>query len=199
MLPEAFKPGAGESLETWRDRLFQQFRVPFVHGALSDLKLPYVEIISPLLSDSLVFSVRQLPDPLRTGKLLLKRITIAMSPDIPFATAVAIQPLGAILQSPRVVELLRDNLAGNSAGRVLPRELADYIVARVTTQRPAKRRTVVGRRIRIAAKGWAPSWIKQLRPHSTASLSMDGHRLAFRAFVVSQASRMFAEDATAPR
>ena len=75
-LPDGLQQGAGESLETWRDRLQQQFRVPFVLGALSDLKLPYVEIINPLLSDSIVDFIRQLPDALRTNKVLLRRFAV---------------------------------------------------------------------------------------------------------------------------
>ena len=39
-LPDNLQQATGESLDTWRDRLQQQFRVPCVLGALSDLKLP---------------------------------------------------------------------------------------------------------------------------------------------------------------
>jgi len=195
-LPEAFQQGVRESLETWRDRLFQQFRVPFVHGALSDIKLPYVEIISPLLSDSLVHMIRQLPDPLRTGKALLKRITIAMSPDIPFATDVAIQPLGDILQSPRVAELLQDTLSGPGAVSVLPTEFAAYVVEGIVHTH-ARRGGDGLRRIRRFAKASAPTWIKQLRPRPAPTPSLDRNQLAFRAFLISAAIRLFKDDATA--
>jgi len=61
-------------LRDWRDRLYQQYRVPFLLAALSDLKLGYVEIVNPLLSDSVIDLIRQLPDSLRTHKVLLRNI-----------------------------------------------------------------------------------------------------------------------------
>ena len=74
-------------------------------------------------------SVRQLPDPLRTGKALLKQITRTWVPDMPFAAGNAIQPLGDILQLPRVVELLRDSLRRTRCRDVIPREFATYATA----------------------------------------------------------------------
>lgn len=192
-LPEALEQRTGESLETWRDRLHEQFRVPFVYGALSDLKLPYVEVITPLLSDSLIGLIRQLPDRLRTSKLLLRRIAAAMTPNIPFATSAAIQSRDDILKSPRVVEFLRDSLSGNSAGSAIPREFAAFAVAGLA-QAPASPRLRLGRRWRRAVKAWAPSWAARRRSR-VPQVSPDHNRLAFRAFLVSQITRVLAQDA----
>ena len=194
VLPDCYQQNHGESLETWRDRMFQQFRVPFVHGALSDLKLPYVEIINPLLSDSIIHAVRQLPDRLRTGKALLKQITIAIGPGIPFASENAIQSLGDILETTQVVELLRDCLSGQGAGSAIPSELAAYAADRLVEARAPRGRETV-RTIRRAAKAWTPAWIKRIRANARSSPSLHQNHVAFRAFVITRAVRLFEGDA----
>jgi asparagine synthetase B (glutamine-hydrolysing) len=85
-IPDSLLQQPHESLETWRDRLQQHYRVPFVLAALSDLKLPYVEIVSPLLSGSLVEEIRKLPDHLRTNKALLRSIAQSLSRTSAFAS-----------------------------------------------------------------------------------------------------------------
>ena len=136
-------------------------RVPFVHGALSDLKLPYVEIINPLLSESVVDLVRQLPDLLRTDKALLKRITKSLSPPIPFATTVAIQPGGEILKSRRVVDLIQDGLRSRDAGSVIPAELAAFVTNGLVHN--SAKPPLAARRVRRAVKSMVPHWVKQMR------------------------------------
>jgi hypothetical protein len=193
-LPEGLHQSAGESLDTWRDRLFQQFRIPFVHGSLSDLKLPYVEIISPLLSDSLIHAVRQLPDPMRTGKALFKQITVAMSPDIPFASGNATQALGDILRLPRVVELLRDSLSAHGAGSAIPREFAAYAADGLVEAHARRGRDRV-LTIQRAAKALTPAWIRRMRANTLPPPTLDRNHLAFRAFLITRAVRSFERDA----
>lgn len=85
--PGALKRQANESLSLWRDRLYHCYRIPSVLAALTDLKLPYVEVANPLLSRRIIHIVRMLPDELRTDKRLFKDIVTAWSPPIPFAKA----------------------------------------------------------------------------------------------------------------
>ena len=197
-LPAELEPLAGESLDTWRDRLHEKFRVPFVYGALSDLKLPYVEILDPLLSGGLIELIRQLPDALRTNKLLLRRIAHSLAPAIPFATSVAIQPAGEILRSPTVVEFLRDSLRDQSLGSAIPREFTDFVDTGLV-QSAMNPRLAARRRLRRAVKSVIPSWAERLRHRAAPSAEPDRNMLALRVYLVSQAGRMYAEDAAAIR
>src|SRR5688572_4332728 len=80
-IPERLRRGRKETLATWRDRLYQQFRVPSVLAGLTDLKAAYVEVGNPLLSRSVLDCVRALPDELRTGKCLWKEVVTAQLPN----------------------------------------------------------------------------------------------------------------------
>lgn len=202
-LPVPERPGwleqlDGESLATFRDRLYQQYRVPFFLGALSDLKFPYAEIINPLLSNSIIEMIRRLPDRLRTDKLLLRRIADQLSPRIPFARSSAIQPGDEILRSRQALELLRDSLAVSSAGPGIPPALATYAL-KALAELPAKPRPDIGRRLRRAIKARAPSCAIPKRTEVIPLPRLAGHRLAFRAYLVSRATRLLSDDANCLR
>jgi hypothetical protein len=193
--PDWMEQRAAESLESWRDRMAQQYRVPFCLGALADLKLSYVELANPLLSNSVVELIRRLPDTLRTNKVLLRGIAKQLSPPIPFARTIAVQSGKDVLRTRQAVELLRDSLSGSGAGPAVPPELAAYAV-NAMAESPAKRRLTVGRRVRRAIKARTPSWVLPKRPKKEVpSPSLDGHRFAFRTYLVSQAARLLSDDA----
>ena len=194
-LPDNLQQATGESLETWRDRLQQQFRVPCVLGALSDLKLPYVEIIDPLLSNSVVDLNRQLPDTLRTGKVLLKRIARSMAPEIPFATSVAVQARDDILKTSSVVELLADSLSSQKSLSVIPAELASHAIAGLTVDAPSNSRVPTSRRLRRTAKAWAPAWAARLLTRSLPTPILNYNRIAFRAYLVERTTVLLQQDA----
>lgn len=192
--PDWLEQRAAESLETWRDRLYQQYRLPFCLAALSDLKLPYAEIINPLLSNSVIELIRRLPDPLRNDKKLLRRIADELSPRIPFARSRAVQPGDEILRSRQAVELLRDSLSGSAAGPVIPPTLATYAL-NALAELPAKPQPSLGRRLRRVIKARAPSLIVSKPTNLIPPPRLDGHRLAFRTYLVSRAACLLSNDA----
>ncbi len=194
-LPENLEQEADESLETWRDRLHQQYRAPFIYGALNDLKLPYVELISPLLSNSLIDLIRQVPDALRTNKTLLRRFACTLTPEIPFAATRALQPRNDVLKSPSVVKLLADSLSSHKALSTIPPEFAAYLVGGLTINTPLDRSTSISRRLRRTAKASFPSWATRLRTHTTSIPALDHNRIAFRAYLVERTSCLMQQDA----
>ena len=169
--------------------------MPFVLGALSDLKLPYVEIINPLLSNSVIALTRQLPDALRTRKELFRRFARSLSPEMPFATAVAPQARDDILQSASVVELLLDSLSSHKVLSALPPEFAAYVIGGLAARRPASRRIAVARRLRRTAKAWAPSLAARLRTQATPTPVLDPNRIAFRAYLIERTNQLLQRDA----
>ena len=193
-VPDQFLQRPGESLATWRDRIQHSYRVPCILGALSDLKYSYVELVNPLLADSLVERFRSLPDALRTNKLLFRRIGRSLSPTIPFASNRAIHRGADSLEEPRIVELLRDTLAGDSAGTAIPREFSAYVLKGLV-EMPTARRPTILRRVRRSASAWTPSCVKELRTPVTPIPVPNHRRLAFRAFLIERTTRMLESDA----
>ncbi len=193
-MPEWSLQRADESLETWRDRLYQQHRIPVILAALGDLKLAYVEVANPLLCTSIIQAIRRLPDDHRTDKQLLRRICKAMAPDIPLARANSIQPPEDLLRSPPVVQFIRDSLSGDGAHSVLPAAVARYATSDLRrgtdsalfTWRRRLRRTLAAQARLLHLGGNSPD----ARP-----VRLDGNRFAFRAFIISGAARMLDRDA----
>jgi hypothetical protein len=129
--PTELERARGESLATWRDRLYHAFRIPTFLASLTDLKMPYVEVVNPLLSRRVLERVRAMPDTLRTEKRLFKRLVESMSPPIPFASRDAIPDLQLVVGGGAFMALARQEvLAGRDAGS-LPGPFADYLLARL--------------------------------------------------------------------
>ncbi len=83
--PEEYKPQKGESMNVYHDRLYAIFRIPIVLAALSDFKLSYVEICSPLLSKKILEEVRMLPEKLRLASPIWSKYIANLENEIPYA------------------------------------------------------------------------------------------------------------------
>jgi hypothetical protein len=201
-LPEQRVPAAllqrrEESIQTWQDRLHQQYRIPIVQGALSDLKLPYVESVSPLLSGSLVEAIRTLPDHLRRSKSLWHSIVRSLSPDIEVSKYEATESLTDILASTPVVDFLRGHLSTARADSVLPREFLRYVQDRIADSHPNSQ-TKYAKRLRRWASSYMPKWAKQAVKRKPPSMSLlDFNQLAFRVYIVLQMNELLNADAVA--
>jgi len=198
-LPEALLQGRGETLATWRDRLFQQFRVPTLLAGLTDLKTAYVEVGNPLLARSVLDCVRSLPDELRTEKRLWREIVGAQLPGVALATRVAIPSLTDFLDDRRVLELLLAELTCESATAVLSPLLrarcSAALRAALRTERSERRDVrsqpmfarAMPSRLRTVVRNW-----RARRP------SIEPLVLAFRAFVATRMHSLLRADAVTP-
>jgi len=167
-------------------------------AALNDLKLPYVEIMNPLLSRRIIYQVRRVPDHLRTYKRLYKMIVRSLSPKVDFAKYPAIHSSQDILRSRRVVELLEAELSSAYAGSILPVEFSDYVLDRleVIDETNRKIRNFRARRtIRAAVKQYLPIWRRNEVRNSAVQQEIDFNVVAFRAYTISRMNKMLAEDA----
>ncbi|MGH9144261.1 MAG: asparagine synthase-related protein [Vicinamibacterales bacterium] len=178
-----------ESLETWRDRLYHQFRIPTVLAALSDLKVAYVEIVNPLLSNQVVAFVRTMPDHLRTSKNLFKSIVRSMPPQLDFAKYPAIDDPKNILRSGPAVAVLRDELSSAHAKALLPEDVLAYILSHL---QPISPRTEWKRTWEKTLRRRLPRWAKAGAKRITGQTAptMDVYVLAFRAYILSRMSRL---------
>jgi len=193
-MPEYLLQIPGESLEGWRDRLYHQFRIPLVLGALSDLKLPYVEIVNPLLSRKIIYTVRSLPDHLRTGKTLYKKIVQSISPQINFAKHQAVADKGSILSKRRVFEFLKEELGSSYTNAILPKEFTKYITSNATNEGESERDDIKGG-IKDLIKPLLPKWVKAKIKSSIAKPKIDFNILVFRAFIICRMSTVLNNDA----
>lgn len=130
VLPECYRCKAGESLPTWRDRLYHNFRLPVVLGALNEAKSGYLDVINPLLSRTILSTVRKLPDPIRTEKLAFRQIVDKISPAVPYAREGANIRLDALLRSTSFVEAVEGEL-GTSHCDALSPAFRQHVVERL--------------------------------------------------------------------
>lgn len=195
-LPPVLERRHDETLSTWRDRLYQQFRVPTLLAGLTDLKTAYVEVGNPLLADSVLDCVRTLPDELRTGKRLWHELVAAQLPSFPLAKRVAIPSLTDFLADARVLGLLLDDLSSTSAAAVF----SPLLRARCLSALRAALREAPG----TAAVRRGPSFARAVPAKLRAVIrhwsrpSLEPPVLAFRAFVAIRMQRMLSRDAATP-
>ena len=123
-LPTTMIQRKNESLASWRDRLYHTFRIPYILAALNDMKLPFVEIMNPLLSQEIISLIRQFPDDLRTDKWLFKQLVRSLSPDMAFAKKAATKSRKHLFSQPDIARFLLDALDSNS---VLPKRFILYL------------------------------------------------------------------------
>lgn len=120
-IPDDLFQKKNETRETWRDRLHHIYRVPIVLAALTDLKLPFVEVINPLLTKKIIYKVRELPDHLRTDKALFKEIVMDFSPNIPFAKKSNLNLFEDIVSSKTFLEFLAEELKRTKFNHIFPK------------------------------------------------------------------------------
>ncbi len=194
-LPETLTRARGETLATWRDRLFFSSRSPTFKAALTDLKTAYVDVGNPLLARSVLNCVRALPDELRTGKRLWRDFVRSQLPDVATARRVAIPSVTDFLRDRRVLQLLLDELTSARAAMFAPALRARCraaLVGALETKRAARKTDwgetwaarAVPARLRSFVGNWRPG-----RP------SVEPVVFAFRAFVASRMQAMLAADA----
>jgi hypothetical protein len=181
-----------ESLGDWRDRLWLQFRMPFVTAALDDVKTAYVEVVNPLLCRQVVEVVQSLPEKLRDNKTVFARIVSGMFPGVPFARRDAIQETDEILELAPVRQFLQQRLLASPPAPVLePR-----VFALLATERGHhSTRSAIRRRVVVAVKRYAPRPIENYVRARLRRESPNPRRVAWRAFIIGEMSRMLAEDA----
>jgi hypothetical protein len=200
-LPEDFTRASGETLATWRDRLYQQARIPTFLAALTDLKTAYLEIGNPLLARSVLECVRAMPDELRPDKPLWREIVGAQLPDVALAKRVAIPTVTDFLNDRRVLQLLQDELASEHAAALLaPALRARCCAALQAAARAAGRTTRRGDWRHSALAAVIPKPVRAIVRNWRANQpSINPLVLAFRAFIAARMHEMLRADAALPR
>jgi len=199
-IPTFLEKRKDESFAVWRDRINAEFEIPTCIAALNDLKLPYVEIINPLLSRKIVQQVRKMPDYLRTKKRLFRKVVQKMSPKIRFAENVAIAKQRNILRLKKIVNFIYDELNTNYAKTLLSDEFLQYIFKyieisdSVFNKKPFKSKMKYF--IPLSLRNILRNSIKK-QTTNTEKLLIDYNILAFRAYIICSMNRILSSDANA--
>jgi hypothetical protein len=192
-IPDYLKRNSDESLATWRDRLYHQFRIPVILAALNDLKCSYVEIANPLLSKRILRYVRMIPDELRTDKILFKEIVRSMAPDIDFARYPAVANPKDILKQQPVVKLLKDELEGQKSDHILSKELVSMVISQMVIKDTTQK--VNRGSFKDRAKKFVPSGLIKVIKKKLPKPCVDFNILAFRLYIIGKMYQMLKDDA----
>ena len=200
-LPDHLARRSGEPILRWRDRLYYNYRMPFAMAALTDLKVPYVEVVNPFLARSIVDYMRTVPDALRLKKNLFVEIAEGIGPDIPYAERAAIDTSLNVFRTKTVVDMIQDELGSKRASLIFPENVIQFVRANARSQAApaaAKPEThakyAVPKTIRkplgeLTAKPRAMLRERLKRP------ALDPNIMAFRAFLAVRMHEIFEEDA----
>jgi hypothetical protein len=195
-LPPEFAQRATETLDTWRDRLYQEFRVPNLLAALTDLKTAYVEVANPLLTRAVLECARRLSDDLRTGKRAWREIVRARGPAIPYARTAAVLSLKDFVSDTSMLQLMLAEMESANAAEVFSPALRQTVAASIKEflrgGRPERKRISarawfmrsLPHRVRLAVRRWA-----------TVKPELHPMVFAFRAFVASRMNGLMKADA----
>jgi hypothetical protein len=194
-IPDQLQQREKESLAQWRDRLYQQFRIPVILSALNDLKLSYVEVINPLLSKNIIYCTRSLPDKLRQDKFLFKKIVKNISPQIEYASSSAIARLDNVFKSEKAVVLLKAELSSPEAKSLFQPEFLHYILTNLKADdsiHPGKRKPGLISLLKL----YLPQSVKYRLIAMRNKSKLDFNKLAFRIYMVVKMHRILVEDAS---
>lgn len=191
-IPQSLEIRKEETLQTWRDRLYHEYRIPVILAALSDLKLSYVEVINPLLSREIMKRVRSMPDHLREDKGLFKKVVDSISPPIAYATSGANANASSILKSETVVDMLRRELSTENCKGIIPEEFIAYIIQNLAV---TKNGVNWKQKMKSLIKLYMPKkFIKRLSALKSSD-TVGVNVLAFRVYIICRMTSMLNQDA----
>lgn len=184
--PESFDKLATESLEDWRDRLYQLYRIPSYHAGQNDLKAAYVEIASPLLTREIMGLTRTHPERLRNGKRLFREVVAPRDVSVRYAVESALVPPGALTASPAVRELLCDELGSQRLRGVFSAKFADYLLSAVGRGQAAPLGNHLLRSTRRRLRLWLPGSVRAWVNSKPKRRALDLGWVALRAYIASR-------------
>jgi hypothetical protein len=194
VLPEQLRhiPGV-DTPGSYRDRLYQQFRMPYTLSALSDIKYAYTEMLNPFLIRKIVLLSRTLPDHLRNNKVMCTRIIDEISPKIPYATEQATGFNEDILKTGAAVRTFSHEISSDYMKDLFPKEFLNKIIMKLNKPSVPVKSGVVGKLKTMMNRNLPPALRDNLRG-KLPKPALDIGMLAFRVYIIGKTYRMFTED-----
>jgi hypothetical protein len=182
VVPEHLNRFENEALEDYRDRLYQQYRLPFVIGPLQDLPLSFVEVLNPLLHPQLISFVRSLPPQLRTEKRLYATWVDKLLPNVPYATVPAIPEAYHVAEEQENESMFTDFFVDTGARNVLGQELMDFLQSNWKAKKEGSVRihSIWKRQMRTML----PIGLKKFLRNNVTGYQLNVSSLALRAYII---------------
>ncbi|MEM7293660.1 MAG: asparagine synthase-related protein [Pseudomonadota bacterium] len=178
-----------ESIEQYTQRMHTNVVVPMALVPLNVIKSMYCEVLTPLLTHSLMDMCRRLPSQLTQRKAALKQLAKTQLPDIGIASSNALESKVSIANSPMFAKFLLDYLKAHSGAGVLSPHTYQSLIAFIE-----KKRSRSAARARPRPSFWQRVWRKIMRANRPVINPM---HLALRLYIVLESKRVFEEDAQA--
>ena len=192
--PLNLKKREKETIHEWRDRLYQEYRIPTILSALSDLKLSYIEQISPLLAKQILVEVRKIPDYLRNNKIVFKRIVKSLSPKIDFSITDKITLNRELLKKKRIVRLLQNEISSTYAKMYFSEEFLKIILKGLITKNETKKKIQLLPILRFFISKCIPESIKNALRDNLIAPKVDYNILAFRVLIITKMNKLLILD-----
>lgn len=193
MVPDFYHRREQETIEGWRDRLYQQYRIPYIQTGLHDLIYPFVELLNPLLLDEIVNFTHSLPSEWRTSKNLYAGIIKELISDIPFASKSSIPEVEHVVKDPEVVELMKEEIRTTDAQHYISPVLVREIIPKLRSDSQTAHQVEAS--WKMCAKKMLPFGMKKLLRHSLMKYKADENQLAFRNYLIVKVASTMREDA----
>ncbi|MBR8537497.1 hypothetical protein KDU71_18150 [Carboxylicivirga sediminis] len=194
-LPEWVARKNNETLEVWRDRLYYNFRIPFIHGGLNELKVAYTEVANPWYTYNIVKKAHELPDDSRSQKTMFKKVLHTIGPDIDFAKYPAIEFAHEILHKPQIKDFLIGYLKGIKNSELLSDEFVNYVLSRIDKEKVRPKR-FSKRAIAIFVRQHLPAKLVKFLRKVPVTRDLDDYTLAFRMYLLVEMVQILKKDSS---
>ncbi|MCC5908165.1 MAG: hypothetical protein JJU13_18260 [Balneolaceae bacterium] len=201
VLPVSLRKNKNESVTDWREKIYQRFRVPTIHSALSSIKLSYVEMINPLLSKRVVKQVNSMPDSFRKDKSIFKDIVESLSPDVPYTSAPSLSKQD-VISTPDFLHVITNKLNDSYSRHLLGSVFIDQVLSKVKQRKkavPAKK--VKSKKIKVSSLLLyiTPKFIHKIYQKYKSKPDLNPNILAFRIFIIVRTHELFNEESKVQR
>lgn len=171
-----------ETLYSYRDRLYNIYRIPFVQNALHDLFYSYSEMVNPLLSDKIVESCRNLNDKERTNKSFYLETIKEKIDYMPTATRPSYPSRENVLKSKVAYQYFNEILSDPKTERYVSRNLLNIIQAGLIQNEDLK--VKLNSNWKTIVSQITPVWIKNYIRKRFRKFDLDYNLMAFRVVLI---------------
>lgn len=170
------------------------FEHPYKFAALNSVKDPYLEIINPLLTSSVLKVVFDMFDDKIIGdKNLFKEIVDELCPDVPIAKKGANRPLEALISSENVVDEFIDCFDNLTSDDIIDSEIIELIKSKI--HKTNKKELIIKSKTQLLRR-ILPNVLYNYVRSRINKREIDWHRFALRAYILINIGRIFKEDAS---
>lgn len=194
-IPNELAIKKNENYYEWRDRVYHIFEIPTIIAALADLKMPYVEQSTPLLSRELLYLARNQSFKTKKNKYLFKKIVESYYPNIKFALKNSTLGKKDFLRLKEVTEYLYNQLDETKKITSFDSGFIEKIKESLDSYSGKNQKEN-----RFKLKKILPSWLKYyfkkrfLKKNRQIKIKVDYNELAFRLILIKKSIDFFADN-----